>query len=76
MNNDVQDEMVDFEADRQWIDAHIEMLAKQYADHWIAVKGRKVIASEPDLGALLGKLPDLAHTCVEFVSAQQPNQIN
>ena len=29
-----------------------------------------MIASAADLGALLSLVPDLAHTCIEFVSEQ------
>jgi hypothetical protein len=74
MEDNMVDDTVAFEADREWIDAHIDILVQQYADYWIAVRNRRVIASEADLGALLGKVPDLAHTCVEFVSRQRPAQ--
>ncbi len=46
------------------------MTLEQYADQWIAVKGGEVIASDPDLTGLLSKLPDPAHTCVEFITRE------
>ena len=64
------DETITFEVDREWIDHHMPLLAEQFADHWIAVKHERVIASEVDLGELLNKLPDLAHTCIEFINSQ------
>ena len=67
---DVIDESTAFEFDRAWIDSHIGVLAENFADHWIAVKGGRVVASEVDLGELVHKLPDLAHTCVEYIDAQ------
>ncbi|MCL4504643.1 MAG: DUF5678 domain-containing protein [Chloroflexi bacterium] len=66
------DETIAFEADRAWIDEHIAVLVEQFADHWIAVKGGRIIASEADLGELLGKVADLAHTCVEFIDGHLP----
>jgi len=63
-------ETVAFEADRQWIDEHFEMLVRVYADHWIAVQHGRVIASAPDLGELLSHVPDLAYTCIEFINPQ------
>jgi hypothetical protein len=65
-----KDETLAFEADREWIDANLNVLRNQYADHWIAVKDGNVIACAADLGALLSQVPDLAHTCIEFVSEQ------
>ena len=64
------DEAAIFEVDRQWIDRHMHLLVDQFSDHWIAVKHERVIASEVDLSELLNKLPDLAHTCVEFINSQ------
>ena len=69
-NRPMTDEMAAFEADREWIDTHILVLVEHCADHWIAVKHGQVIAIEADLGALLGKVPDLEHTCVEFINAR------
>lgn len=68
----VADEIVAFEADRAWIDAHIETLRKEYADYWIAVQDGKVIARAADVGELLGKVPNLARACVEFISPSAP----
>jgi hypothetical protein len=64
------DEIATFEVDREWIDRHMPLLVDQFADHWIAVKHECVIASEVDLGELLNKLPDLAHTCIEFINSR------
>ncbi len=69
-NLDMMDETIAFEADRAWIDEHIATLVEHFANHWIAVKGGRVIASEADLGALLSKITDLAHTCIEYIDGQ------
>jgi hypothetical protein len=62
-----QDELAQFQADHRWIEEHRTTLLGQYPDQWIAVKGRRVIAADADLDRLLGKLPDCARTCVEFL---------
>ena len=64
---DVIDETTAFESDRQWLDAHIELLIENFANHWIAVKGERVIASEVDLSELLQHLPDISQTFIEFI---------
>jgi hypothetical protein len=69
-NTHMIDEIAAFEADREWIDAHMLVLVERCADHWIAVKRGQVIAVEADLGALLSKVPDLDHICVEFINAR------
>lgn len=68
MSNQLINELLAFEADHVWVSENLETLLKQYADQWIAVKGGKVIASDPDLAGLLSKLSDPAHTCVEFIT--------
>jgi hypothetical protein len=69
------DETLAFEADRTWIDANLSTLMREHAEHWIAVKDGRVIASEADLGELLSKVPDLAHTCVEFINSRPTEEI-
>jgi hypothetical protein len=68
---EVVDETTAFEVDREWIESHIDTLTENYADHWVAVKGGRVIALEVDLGELLNKLPDIAHTCIEYIDGQR-----
>ena len=70
MKKELINELLAFEADHAWINENMETLLKQYADQWIGVKNRKVIASDLDLATLLSKLPDPTHTCVEFVTAE------
>jgi hypothetical protein len=74
MDNSVSmiDETVAFEADREWIDTHFTTLLEHFAEHWIAVKHGTLIASEVDLGELLSKVPDLDHTCIEFINGGSP----
>jgi hypothetical protein len=62
--------LIDFEADHAWVNKNFEALLKEYADQWIAVKNEEVIASDPDLNGLLSKLPEPAHTCVEFITRE------
>ena len=71
-NLEMIDETIAFEADRTWIDEHIAVLVDQFADHWIAVKGGRIIAGEADLGELLAKITDLEHTCIEFIDGHRP----
>jgi len=59
-----------FEADHEWVNKHKETLLKEYAEQWIAVKNGQVIAKDYDLSGLLLKLPDPAHTCIEFVTSE------
>lgn len=68
MNNQLTNMLLSFEADHIWINDNLDTLLNQYADQWIAVKNRQVIASDPDLEGLLSKLPDPAHTCIEFIT--------
>ncbi|KKL87164.1 hypothetical protein LCGC14_1937470, partial [marine sediment metagenome] len=39
-------------------------------DQWIGVKDCQVVTSDPELEGLLSKLPDPAHTCVEFITRE------
>lgn len=68
MDDERVDETTAFEVDRAWIDAHAADLQARYAEYWIAVRGCNVIASAADLGELLGRVPDLGYTCVEFIN--------
>ncbi len=61
-----------FDLDQQWISDHYDELASRHAEEWIAVKGRQVIAHDTDLSRLLSRVPDLEHTCVEFIERQAP----
>jgi hypothetical protein len=70
MKTQLTEELLIFEIDHTWISENLEMLLKQYPDQWIAVKNCRVIASEPELTDLLSKLPDPAHTCVEFITRE------
>jgi len=63
-------ELLAFEADHLWVNENLGTLLEQYPDQWIAVKNGQVIASDPDLEGLLSKLPDPAHTCVEFITCE------
>jgi len=70
MNNQVTNLLFSFEADHMWINENLARLLEQYVDQWIAVKNGQVLASDPDLAGLLSKLPDPAHTCVEFITRE------
>lgn len=69
-NHQITDMLLSFEADHIWVNKNRETLLEQYADQWIGVKNGQVIASDPDLEGLLSKLPDPAHTCVEFITRE------
>jgi len=68
MNGQFTNELLAFENDHVWVNKNLETLLGQYADQWIAVKNGQVVASDPDLSGLLSKLPDPAHTCVQFIT--------
>lgn len=70
MKEQLTDELLAFEADHVWINQNLEALLGQYADQWVGVKNGQVIASDPELAGLLSKLPNPAHTCVEFVTRE------
>jgi len=70
MSNQFNKELRAFADDHTWVSDHLESLFDEYAEQWIAVKNRHVIASDPNLMSLLGKLADPAHTCIEFVTRE------
>jgi len=70
MSNQFSKELRAFADDHVWVSDYLESLLDKYAEQWIAVKNRRVIASDPDLMSLLGKLADPAHTCIEFVTRE------
>jgi hypothetical protein len=70
MSNQFSKELHAFAEDHTWVSDHFESLLNEYAEQWIAVKNRHVIASDPNLMSLLGKLADPAHTCIEFVTRE------
>ncbi len=70
MNEQLIDELLVFQADHAWINQNLEELLEQYPERWIGVRNGHVIASERDLSDLLSKLPDPAHTCVEFITRE------
>lgn len=70
MKGQLTSALISFEADHVWVNENREALVEQYAEQWIAVKKGQVIASDPDLASLLSKLPDPAHTCVEFITCE------
>ena len=60
-----------FEADYTWVHENRDSLIKQYADRWVGVKNRQVVASDSDLDELLSKLQDPGRTVVEFITPTQ-----
>jgi hypothetical protein len=70
MNAQVTNVLLSNEADHMWVNENLETLLEQYVDQWIAVKNGQVLASAPDLPGLLSRLPDPAHTCVEFITRE------
>lgn len=70
MKGQLTNALISFEADHLWVNENREALLERYAEQWIAVKNGQVIASDPDLAGLLSKLPDPAHTCVEFITRE------
>ena len=67
MDFTAENEASAFALDQRWIADHRGALIERYAEQWIAVQNGAVIAHDPDLTRLLSQVPDLEHTCVEFV---------
>ena len=70
MRNQFGKELRAFADDHTWVSDHLKSLLDKYAEQWIAVKNRCVIASDVDLMLLREKLADPAHTCIEFVTRE------
>lgn len=59
-----------FEADHVWVADNRERLLQDHADSWIAVRDGSVIGVDQDFDALLRKIPDPSHTCIEFIGRE------
>ncbi|MDQ7780625.1 MAG: DUF5678 domain-containing protein [Planctomycetota bacterium] len=70
MKNQLTPQLRAFEADHAWVTENLGSLLQQYANQWVAVRDGQVIAACTELEALLTKLPDPAHTCIEFVTSE------
>jgi len=70
MGSQLRKELHAFAEDHIWVSEHLDSLLEEYAEQWIAVKNRQVIASDVDLMRLREKIPDPAHTCIEFVTRE------
>lgn len=70
MNDQLTKELRAFEEDHIWVNEHLESLLSQYTEQWIAVKGGQVIATNPEFMSLLKKLPDPAHTYIQFITRE------
>ncbi|MFQ6058620.1 MAG: DUF5678 domain-containing protein [Anaerolineae bacterium] len=70
MSTQFSKELRAFAEDHIWVSEHLESLLDKYAEQWVAVKNRRVIASDVDLMRLREKIADPAHTCIEFVTRE------
>lgn len=70
MSNQLSKELHAFAEDHIWVSDSLESLLDKYAEQWVAVKNRRVIASDVDLMRLREKLADPVHTCIEFVTRE------
>jgi len=70
MSDEMSKRLDDFAADHVWVNENMGALLKGYAEQWIAVKDRKVIASDSDLDLLISRLDDPANTCIECVTRE------
>ncbi len=70
MKTQLTNELLTFESDHIWISKNIEKLLDRYSEQWIAVKDRRVIASDFDIERLISKLRDPAYTCIEFITRE------
>ncbi len=72
MERTTDQDSVAFQADEAWIDAQLDALSARYPDEWIAARRCAVIDHDADLGHLLNRVSDLAHTCVQFIHQPAP----
>ena len=70
MNDRLTRKLRGFEEDHAWVGDNWEVLLGEFSDQWIAVQRGRVIASDPDLDALLAQLPEPSHTCIEYVTRE------
>jgi len=70
MEREITDRLRSFEADYVWANENKGTLLKDFNDQWIAVKDKKVIASDPDLNLLLSKISDPSHTYIELITSE------
>ncbi len=75
MSENIPQQLLDFENEHIWINDNLPTLLGQYAGQWIAVKGGRVIAGDPNLFNLISKLPDPAHTCIEFITRESMEMV-
>lgn len=68
MEGQITDRLRSFEIDYIWVNENKDALSGEFNDQWIAVKDKKVIASDPDLNLLLSKISDPSHTYIEFIT--------
>jgi hypothetical protein len=74
-NPELAEELRRFAEGHVWVYENREKLLEQYAEQWVAVKNAQVIGSSSDLDDLLLKIPDHAHTCIEFVTREHLEMI-
>lgn len=70
MSSQVTPVLLSFEADHVWVRENLAALLERYADQWVAVRDRRVIASDIDLARLRSRLSDPVNTCVEFITRE------
>lgn len=68
MTESVGAQLLSFAEDHLWVHENLQHLLGQYRQQWVAVKQKRVIDSDADFDALLARLPDAPHTCIEFVT--------
>jgi len=68
---EVAETMLLFKEDSVWVDEHYQELLEKYPEQWIVVKNKTVIASDPDLGSLVARVPELPLLCREFITRER-----
>lgn len=68
MADQLTKELNAYEKDHVWIRDNFQILLDKYADKWVAVKNGRILDSDSNLFLLRSRLPDPAHTCIEFIT--------
>jgi len=74
-NEKVERELRALDEDCDWLEEHYQELLAQYPEQWVAVKDKRIIATDPDLTALRAKVPDPEHTNHAFLSRHKLDEL-
>lgn len=59
-----------FRDDSDWLDENFERLLPEYENRWVAVRDCHIIASDPDLDALIAQPPEPGATAIKYIEPE------